>query len=74
MIIPVIFIAVGVVNIKKVNKRLDQIQELNLRGKLVKNLPYHLENSNITVNNVPINPIFFMKISVAFRIESILFP
>ena len=54
LILPVIFIALGVVNINKVNKRIKIIKELNTKGKLVKNLPYRLENSNMKVNGVPI--------------------
>ena len=54
LILPVIFIALGVVNINKVNKRIKIIKELNTKGKLVKNLPYRLENSNLKVNEVPI--------------------
>lgn len=54
LILPVIFIALGVVNINKVNKRIKIIKELNTKGKLVKNLPYRLENSNLKVNGVPI--------------------
>lgn len=54
LILPAIFIALGVVNINKVNKRIKIIKELNTKGKLVKNLPYRLENSNLKVNGVPI--------------------
>lgn len=54
LILPAIFIALGVVNINKVNKRMKIIKELNTKGKLVKNLPYRLENSNLKVNGVPI--------------------
>lgn len=54
MIIPLIAIAVAGVNIRKVNKRVRSINKLNKTGKLVKNLPYHLENSGIIVNGVQI--------------------
>lgn len=54
LIIPLICIAVGVINIKKVNKRIQIIKDLNMKGKLVKNLTYRLENSNMSVNGVAI--------------------
>ena len=54
LIIPIIFIWIGVVNIRKINKRVKAILELNYTGKLIKNLPYRLENTNMTVNDVPI--------------------
>lgn len=54
LIIPGICIAVGVVGIRKVNKRVKLIEELNQRGKLVKGLPYHMENTGMVVNDVPI--------------------
>lgn len=53
-VLPLIFIVVSVVNITKVIKRIKSINELNKKGKLVKNLPYHLENTSMAVNNVPI--------------------
>lgn len=54
MLIPIIFIVFSVFNIRKVNKRVKLINELNSKGKLVKNLPYRLENTRMYVNNVPI--------------------
>ena len=54
MLLPIVFIVMASVNINKVNKRLKIISELNKTGKLVKNLPYHLENSGKEVNEVPI--------------------
>lgn len=53
-IIPIIFIYIAIVNIKKVNNRVKAILELNQTGKLIKNLPYRLEDTNMTVNGVPI--------------------
>lgn len=53
-ILPLVFIIVAVVNIRKVNKRVKLIKQLNENGKLVKNLPYHLENTGMVVNNIPI--------------------
>jgi len=54
LIIPIIFILIAVVNIRKVNKRVKDILELNKRGKLIKNLPYRLENTGTVINGVPI--------------------
>lgn len=54
IIIPIIFVLVAVVNIRKVNKRVKAILELNNKGKLIKNLPYRLENTGTVVNGVPI--------------------
>jgi len=54
LLLPIIFILVAVINIRKVNKRIKAILELNQKGKLVKNLPYRLENTGMVVNNVPI--------------------
>lgn len=54
MIIPAIFIAVSVLNMRKISKRIVIIKELNQKGKLVKNLPYRLEDTGTVVNNVPI--------------------
>ncbi len=54
IILPIVFIIIGIKNISKVNKRIKQINELNTKGKLVKNLPYTLVNSGMTVNNVQI--------------------
>ena len=57
MLLPVIFIAIAIYNFVKINKRIAAIKYLNDRGKLVKNLPYRLENTNITVNNTEIKKI-----------------
>ena len=54
MLIPIIFIAVGAINMVKVDKRVKKIKELNIKGKLVKGLPYRMENTGAYVNNVPI--------------------
>lgn len=53
-LLPILFIIVAGVNINKVNKRVKKILELNKTGKLVKNLPYRLENSGTIVNDVPL--------------------
>ncbi len=49
-----IFIAIGVSGFIKINKRIKKIEELNFKGKLIKNLPYRMEDTNMSVNNVPI--------------------
>ena len=54
MLLPIIFIAVGLINILKVNKRIKQIKALNNTGKLIKGLPYRMENTGAKVNDVPI--------------------
>lgn len=54
MLLPILFIVIGVVNIKKINKRIKAIKELNQKGKLVKNLPYRLEKTGMEVNGIPI--------------------
>lgn len=49
-------IAIGfmIYEIRKINKRLKMINELNQKGKLVKKLPYSLENTRAEVNGVPV--------------------
>ena len=54
MLLPLSFMTIGGINIWKVFKRLSDVKYLNKHGKLVKNLPYRLENSGITVNNIRI--------------------
>lgn len=53
-LIPIIFILIPFINFYKINKRVKKIKKLNKTGKLVKNLPYRLEETKIVVNNVPI--------------------
>ena len=54
MLIPIVFIVVAVININGINKRIKKIKKLNQNGKLIKNLPYRLENSGTIMNGVPI--------------------
>ena len=54
LLLPIVFISVAVYNIIKVNKRIKLINELNTTGKLVKNLPYRLENTGMSINGVQI--------------------
>ena len=53
-IVSIICIVVSIVNFRKINKRVKKIKELNEHGKLVKNLPYRLEETKMVINNVPI--------------------
>lgn len=54
LLLPLLCIVVAVVNIRKIGKRVKLINDLNQKGKLVKNLPYHLEDTGMAVNNVHI--------------------
>lgn len=54
LILPIVFIGTAVYNIIKVNKRIKLINDLNTTGKLVKNLPYRLENTGMSVNGIQI--------------------
>lgn len=63
--LPAIFIAIGASMNHKIAKRVKQIEALNQTGKLVKNLPYRLESSNIEVNGHPI-----MKIVVDYHMPN----
>lgn len=51
IIIPVVFIVVAVINIRKIRKRVKLVNELNKKGKLVKNLPYYLDGAGISIND-----------------------
>ncbi len=55
--IPAIFIPIAIVNIIGINKRIKEIQELNIKGKLIKNLPYRLEDTNVSINEIPLKRI-----------------
>ena len=54
LILPIVFIGTAVYNIIKVNKRIKLINNLNTTGKLVKNLPYRLESTGMSVNGIQI--------------------
>lgn len=54
MLIPISSIVNAVVNIIKANKRIKGILKLNQTGKLVKNLPYRLEDTGTVINGVAI--------------------
>lgn len=54
LILPITLIIISIINIRKVGKRVKLIKELNKKGKLVKNLQYHLEDTGMSVNNVQI--------------------
>lgn len=53
-ILPITFILIGIIFIKKINKRIKIINELNKNGRLIKNLPYRLENTNVSINGIPV--------------------
>ena len=48
--LPILFIIVAVLNTIKVIKRIKTIKQLNETGKLVKNLPYHMEATGASSN------------------------
>lgn len=54
MVIPIFSIVIAVVNIMKANKRIKEILKLNQTGKLIKNLPYRLEDTGTAINGVEI--------------------
>lgn len=54
LLIPLLFIVIAIINMMKIEKRVKAIQELNTKGKLVKNLPYRLEDTGMSVNHVRI--------------------
>lgn len=54
LLLPILFIVIAVLGIRKVNKRVKAIELLNQNGKLIKGLSYRLENTGTVVNNVPI--------------------
>ena len=64
-LIPTVFIVIGACMNHSISKRIKQIEALNQTGKLVKNLPFHLEESNISVNDRPL-----MKIVVNYRLSN----
>lgn len=55
MLIPIICIAVSVINFRKINKRVKIIEKLNQKGKLIKNLPYRLEDTGMRINGAAIH-------------------
>ncbi len=52
-ILPIGLFFIGIYGIVSVNKRIKFFEELDKNGKLVKNLPYRLEDTGQTFNNVP---------------------
>ena len=54
MLLPLAFVIIAIVNMHKISKRIKLINELNQKGKLIKNLPYHLEGTGMSVNNIQI--------------------
>lgn len=79
VILPLGAIVSSIINFRKINKRLDVIKRLNQTGKLVKNLPYHLVDTGIIVNNRNIKKIVvdytlpsgsIVKLSSDFRYDN----
>ncbi len=56
-IIPLVLIALSIFELSKASKRIKAIKKLNQTGKLVKNLPYRLEDANMEINGVSIQKI-----------------
>lgn len=52
LMIPLTAICVSIFNLQKINKRIKVINELNQKGKLVKGLKYHLEDTGMVDNGV----------------------
>jgi len=70
LIIPVLFLIVGIIMFIKVNKRIKLIKELNERGKLVKNLPYTLEDTGTIINGVAIQrPVVSYKLPTGIMVS-----
>ncbi len=57
IILPLIFIVFSLIKIHKVNQRIGKIKELNQKGRLIKDLPYTLENTGMSVNHKPVKRI-----------------
>ena len=69
LIIPTILILIAVLNYVKTNKRVKLINELNQRGKLIKKLPYRLEDTGTIINGVPIRrPVVEYKLASGERV------
>ena len=52
--LPLSFMILSIINIRRINRRVALINELNKKGKLIKNLSYHMENTGIVYNNIKI--------------------
>ena len=50
MIVPILFIVIAILQMRKINKRVKLVNDLNEKGKLVKGLPYSLEDTGTVVN------------------------
>lgn len=51
MLLPILFIVIGLYNIISVIRRINVIKELNKTGKLVKGLPYNMVSTGTRINN-----------------------
>ncbi len=64
-IIPIGFIIPGVLLTSKVNKKIKRLKKLNETGKLVKGLPFDLENTNLSINEQALQ-----RIRVEYRLPT----
>lgn len=64
-ILPIGLFFIGIYGIVSMNKKIKFFEELDKNGKLVKNLPYRLEDTGQTVNNAPL-----MKIIVDYQLPN----
>ena len=65
LLLPAIFITIGIIGFLKMKKRLDKYTHLENNGVLYKNLPYRMEHTGISMNHVPI-----MKLVVDFTLPN----
>ena len=54
MVVPVLFICLGLLDFVRVKKRVEQIKRLNQRGKLVKGMPYRLLDLGVKANGAQV--------------------
>lgn len=64
-IIPIGFFIPGILLTSKVNKKIKKLKKLNQTGKLVKGLPYNLENTNMSVNGQTLP-----RITLEYRLQT----
>ena len=64
-IIPIGFFIPGFLLTSKTNKKIKKIKKLNETGKLVKGLPYSLENTNVSINGQALK-----RIKVEYRLKT----
>ncbi len=64
-IIPIGFFIPGILLTSKANKKIKRLKKLNETGKLVKGLPYSLENTNVSINGQTLP-----RIKVEYRLKT----